>query len=233
MTSLHSIRATISTSDQGMENEYDSVSYKVAKSIGSVGRASDEEVEMGADVGNPWQFSRIGKIVKAQETVGLQRGQGLRNARSKVPVKVTPTLMPLSARKPANPVMKMLHRMSSLFSYDTTLVTKGVVMRPESVGSDRLSQDENLQNSYRFGSRDFMSGSVRGEGYHTQETLESDDVMLDNDDELTSFERDIPNWNDDNLDRNISAWDDNDHLDRAEASRDGRGVPVFAKLETF
>ena len=175
MAHLASVRATLSTTDPTYEIERDDVQAQVAATIGSLGVG--DPIPVGIEVASPWHFDGIDKDVKPHETYNSARrlrGASARLARqlrrasargasgsqryvmdpsaAKTPYKPTPTL-----------ISRALHPFRSLFGYDPTMPTKGVVMRPDSVGSQFATQSDNYRNAVRFGTGSFLGGDFAGE----------------------------------------------------------------------
>lgn len=166
MNNLASVRASIAnTKDRDMEHEQDSVqSFVLRNNLG----LTDGDVEVGVEVNNPWHFDRINTDVKRRE---IPPRQVLKRASGKNPSKATPTLM-----------SRVLNPFMSMFSYDPTISTKGVIMRPDSMeGSGTLSQDANYANSVQF--RDVLQSNMDGRRRQTVEDewggreMNADDVV--------------------------------------------------------
>lgn len=172
MAQLAAVRSTMGTTgDSAFGSERDEVSDYIAGGIGAFGVG--DPIEVGPEVANPWHFDGIDTVTKPGETM-LGAGsfrptvprRDLARALSKQPTKPTPTLL-----------ARALYPLRSLFGYDPTMPTKGVVMRPESVGSQFASQRENYQNKVRFGTGSFLGGSFSGAERSARQVVNDDGVM--------------------------------------------------------
>jgi hypothetical protein len=110
MDNLSSIRATIESTYNNLENDRDDVQGKIAASIGNIGVG--EAIESGSETSGPWRYEGIG-----QNTIDSE----LRYASSKQPTKMTPTL--LSGLKAA------------VFKKKPQHTSKPVLYAPEAVNS--------------------------------------------------------------------------------------------------